>query len=232
MTATAKTREWLDGIGLELKAADDATRTFQGLAAAWSLDQGGDVIHRGAFARTLEHWTRTKARRPIYLLDGHDWLRTSSVVGKMVQAEETDDGLLATFEMIPDDPTADAAYRRVKGGYVTALSIGYTPVRWEYKADGDRQVRHLLEVKLHETSLVVFPMNEDARINAASVKSILAKASLSDADREELTALLAPKAPALATPEPALFDPLRAKLLQLQLHRLATRASGPARVGV
>ena len=48
-------------------ALDEDSRTFEGLAATWDLDLGGDVIHRGAFKRTLEEWQ--KAGSVIPLLD-------------------------------------------------------------------------------------------------------------------------------------------------------------------
>ena len=43
----------------DVKATDDTARTVTGLAAAWSLDLGGDVILKGAFTidanRILPH---------------------------------------------------------------------------------------------------------------------------------------------------------------------------------
>jgi HK97 family phage prohead protease len=193
----------------EVKASDDAARTITGLAAAWSLDLGDDVIHKGAFARTLDHWRGSKAKRPIYLLDQHNsYSSVKHVLGKMTDASETDEGLVATFALVPDDPDADAAYKRVKGGFVTGLSIGYQAVRWEYVQKDNStnswdRIRHLHEVKLREVSLVVFPMNEDARIaSAKSVEAITAAlraGTLTDDQKSELRALLAaPEAKAKA----------------------------------
>lgn len=185
------------GVAFEVKSIDEKARTFTGLAATWKKDLGDDVIHKGAFARTLTHWRSTKATTPIPLLDGHDRYSVLKVMGKMTGAKETDDGLEADFEFIPEDPDADAALRRVKGGFVSGLSIGYTPVRWEYeqiegKSPWER-IRHLHEVKLHEVSLVVFPMNETARVDRASMKSLIDAAregTLTDEEKQELRALL------------------------------------------
>ena len=171
----------------ELKAIDEDARTFTGLAAAYSLDQGGDIILPGAFKRTLKDWRGAK-RRIIPLLDAHDRWSIRSVVGKMIEGEEVKEGLLSTFEVI-DGPDGDESYRRVKGGYVDGLSIGYETMEIRQPSAEERRtgvVRYLKEVKLLEVSVVPFPMNVDARINLDSVKALLAKGDLSDEEKDEL----------------------------------------------
>lgn len=183
-----------------VKALDEGARSFRGLASTWEKDLGNDVIQKGAFTKTIKEWKGAKAR-PIPLLDGHDRFSVLKVLGKMTDAVETDEGLEAEFEMVPDDDDAAAALKRVKGGFVSGLSIGYTPVDFADSGSGVNRVRQLKEIKLHEISLVVFPMNDSARIDAASVKSLLdaAKAGqLTDDDKAELLALLQPAA---ATPQ-------------------------------
>lgn len=242
--ARMETKEWARDIPFEVKAVDAEAHTFRGLAAAWSLDLGNDVIHKGAFERTLDHWRQAK-RRPVYLLNGHQSNDVRDVVGKMTDAQETADGLDTSWEFVPADPTADAAFKRVQGGFVTGLSIGYTPIQheWETTKEGKR-VRHLKEVRLHEVSLVVFPMNEDARVDVASVKSLAQWTDMNDEERaayvaalpeqekSALRALLAPApepAPALA--HEALKQEVRHAFLRLNLQQLATRTSGSAPVG-
>lgn len=187
------------GVAFEVKAVDDAAHTFTGLAAAWTLDAGGDVIQRGAFKRTLADWKAAKKQRPIPLIDTHAYHSVNQVLGKMIDAEETADGLLATFQMIPDDPSAEAAFRRIKDGCVTGLSIGYEAVVVEYPEQEDRQKgiwRYLKEVKLREVSLVTYPMNDDARLDPDTAKNdarallerVQGKA-LSDDERTQLQAV-------------------------------------------
>jgi HK97 family phage prohead protease len=190
-----------------VKEVDDATGTFSGLAAAFSLDQGGDVIMPGAFKRTLADWRRAKGKT-IPLIDTHNYGSARAIVGKMIEAKEVDDGLEATFEFIPDDADADAVRKRVAGGYVSGLSIGYEAVESRQPTDEDRRKgiwRYLKEVKLLEVSVVAFPMNNDARIDLASVKGFLedlrargiAPEDLAEAKQlhDELGALLATSAP-------------------------------------
>ena len=231
-------------VPFDVKATDDAARTVTGLAAAWSLDFGGDVIQKGAFKRTLDAWRGAKRTRPVHLIDQHSYHTVTSVLGKMIEADETDDGLLATFDFVPDDPAADAAYKRVKGGYVTGFSIGYEPVTWEFqsKEGGEswERLRILKEVRLLEVSLVIWPMNDDARIEgvkAAALAAALKDRRLSDEEKAALRALLdAPPAdgtagqPIAPAPEPTELAPeaqeaLKQRLLKLKLARLVTRAA-------
>jgi HK97 family phage prohead protease len=172
----------------DVKALDEEARTFTGLAAAYSLDQGGDIILPGAFKRTLKDWRGAK-KRIVPLLDAHDRFSVRSVIGKMIEATEVDDGLEATFQVIEGND-GDEVFRRVKGGYVDGLSIGYEAVEIRQPSVDESRAgvwRYLKEVKLLEVSVVPFPMNADARIDLDSVKALLAKGDLSDIDRQELT---------------------------------------------
>jgi HK97 family phage prohead protease len=227
-------------VPFEVKAgtANDGTRTFQGLASTWSLDLGGDVIHPGAYTRTLGLWRASG--KVIPLVDLHSYDSVRQVVGKMVEATETADGLLATFQILEaGDPTADAAWMRVKGGYITGLSIGYRAIRYEYEQPEGTdsyydRIRHLTEVELKEVSLVIWGMNEEAQIDAGSIKSLtdaLRAGTLTDEERKELRALLEaapPENPGTPTPGLAPEDPKRlameATLRDLTLRSLGTRA--------
>lgn len=170
-------------------------RTFEGLANTWNLDLGGDVVLPGAFKRTLGRWR--KSGRIIPLLDSHDGFSSvTSVVGKMIDAKETQEGLWSKFEVIADD-RGDAILRRIEGGFVDALSIGYRPVKMAEPDDSERRSgvwRKLEEVELREVSVVVFPMNTESRIDAASVKTLLEEADallqLQDPTEEEKAELL------------------------------------------
>jgi uncharacterized protein len=200
------------GIPFDVKAIDENARTFRGLAAAWSLDHGGDVIRKGAFARTLANWRASKKQKPIPLIDQHGYMSVNQILGRMIEAEETEDGLLATFQMIANDPNAEAAFRRVKDGVVTGLSIGYEPVVSEAPSEEERRRgiwRYLKEVKLREVSLVIWPMNDDARVDTESAKALIARLrgkSLTDPERSELEAIRDAIDALLASTDPSVGD--------------------------
>lgn len=188
------------GVSFAVKAIDSKARRFSGLASTWEKDYGNDIIHKGAFKKTLSDWRRSE-KRSIPLLDSHDRYSVDAVLGKMVEAKETDEGLETTFEM-RDTEKAIEALTAVADGFISGLSIGYEPIEFKYEQPEGGSffdtIRHITEVKLREVSLVVFPMNEGARVDPSSVKSLLdaAKAGqLTEQDKAELLALLQPAAP-------------------------------------
>jgi HK97 family phage prohead protease len=179
------------GVSFAVKSVDSKARRFAGLASTWELDQGNDMIHPGAFAKTLSDWRGGK-RRTIHLLDSHKRTSQLDVLGKLVSAQETATGLEAEFEM-RDTQNANDALKAIEGGFIDGLSIGYQPIgdpTFEKAANG-KTIRHLKEIKLYEISLVVDPMNEGARVDPSSVKSIIDAAIAGQLTQEQWAELLA-----------------------------------------
>jgi HK97 family phage prohead protease len=180
----------------ELKAVEesDGRRIVKGLASTWNLDLGNDVIHKGAFAKTLSHWKRAKAERPIHFIDQHQYGSVTRVVGKLIDASETDAGLETTFEMA-DHQHARDVFSLIKGGFITAMSIGYEAKKWETeKQDGKHDweaIRHLTEVQLFEISAVIWGMNPEAVITEAAVKSLIEESKKRELTEIELRELKA-----------------------------------------
>jgi hypothetical protein len=214
--------------GFEVKAIDATERTFEGLAAAWSQDLGGDVIHPGAFAKSLTRWKERGF--PIPLLNQHSYFGgIHDVLGSMIDAEEREEGLWAKFE-VDEGPEGDKLLRHIAKKRLGGLSIGYEAVEAETDKDG---LRHLREIKLMEVSAVIWPMNPDAMFDASSVKSLLTNSDnlkeLSDDEIGELKMALDREAQAR---EQAANPPisqekaaeLRARLLSLRLRPLSSSA--------
>jgi HK97 family phage prohead protease len=132
--------------------ADDETRTIEGYGSIYDyVDSQKDVVVRGAFTKSLN------ARKPVMLWQ-HD---QASPIGVWDVAEETDKGLLMRGRIL-DTTLGNDAYKLAKAGAIKGLSIGYTPKRQEF--DRDKGTRKLLEVELHEVSLVTFPANDRAKV--------------------------------------------------------------------
>lgn len=211
----------------EVKAIDAEKRTFTGLAATWDEDLGGDVIEKGSFKKTISEWKAGGKVMP--LIDQHNYGSVRSVVGKMTAASETDAGLECDFEII-DGPDGDEVLRRVKGGFVDGLSIGYEAVKWEME-EADNfwgRIRRLKEVRLVEVSVVIWPMNPNATIDTDSVKAALM--SMDDDQKKEFRALLG-VTESVPAPEPAAPDakmnPVAQELLAVTLRQAVTRKSEP-----
>lgn len=153
----------------EIKAVEAKDRTFEGLAAAYTLDLGGDIIAPGAFTKTLAYWREKGFSIP--LLNQHNYYNgIHDVLGSMVDAEERTEGLWAKFE-VSQGANGDLLLDHITNKRLNGLSIGYQPV--EYEINSDTGIRTLKEIRLKEVSAVIWPMNEDAIIDANSIKSLL-----------------------------------------------------------
>ncbi|MEP6868462.1 MAG: HK97 family phage prohead protease [Novosphingobium sp.] len=124
---------------------------FAGYAALFGKrDTGLDVIHQGAFKRTLAEQTTSV---PLFWQHRPD-LR----IGWVEKIAEDARGLRVLAQI--DNPLGGAA-AALKRGAVTGLSFGYR-VRASH-ADGIG--RQLTDIQLLEVSLVTHPMQHGARVH-------------------------------------------------------------------
>lgn len=146
---------------LECKA-DEATRRLSGYASVFgNVDSYNDIVAKGAFSRTLQ------AKQKIPMLWQHD---SSDVVGVFDVMEERPKGLYVEGT-IADTSMGEDAYKLLKMGAITGLSIGYSVKK--YSVDQKKGMRTLEDVELYEVSLVTFPANEKAQVlNVKSADSI------------------------------------------------------------
>lgn len=160
---------------LEFKAdwqVDEEGRV-EGLGAVFgTMDRGGDVIRKGAFAG---------ARFPIPMLASHD---QSDVVGVWEEGQETAEGLRVKGRLILTVQRAREVRDLILAKAMGGLSIGYFTTRHAARKGGGRE---LLAVDLLEISVVAVPMHPDARITSA--KAADAKGEV--VTKEELAAMLA-----------------------------------------
>lgn len=141
----------------ELHQADDAKGEITGVAAVYGVeDMGADIIARGAFTKTLQD------RPEVPLLWQHD---PEKVIG-MSHLEDTGKRLLIRAQLDMDDPDAQRAFRKIKKGLITGLSIGFNTLRVIREELEDRIVRHIEELKLWEISIVTFPMMPQAQVTS------------------------------------------------------------------
>lgn len=144
----------MDALQFELKRATVEEGTFKGLASTWQLDRHGDVIERGAFAKSLAAWAARGARLPI--LWQHD---QREPIGAIRKAAETDEGLEVEGELVLAIENAKRAHGLARAGGL-AMSIGFsiTPGATETRSG----VRFIKEIDLAEVSLVSIPANAGA----------------------------------------------------------------------
>jgi uncharacterized protein len=146
---------------LTLKSAPGEDGVFEGYASVFGVvDQGLDVVERGAFAKTL-------GARKVKMLWQHD---TSHPIGIWESISEDDHGLFVRGRLIPDVEKGREAMALLKAGAIDSMSIGYRTIEAEASTANGRGVRKLMEIDLFEISLVTFPMLPDAKVT--DVKSI------------------------------------------------------------
>ena len=154
-------------VPFELKGIEE-NGVFTGYGSVFGvLDFWDDVVVKGAFIDSIQ-------KRMPALLWQH---RQDTPIGVYTDIAEDEKGLKVTGRLLVDDVRqAKEAYALLKAGALSGLSIGYIPLDWEYKEDGD--VRVLKEVEVWEISLVTFPANDAARVE--SVKSLDSLSSVQD----------------------------------------------------
>lgn len=199
-------------VAFKASIVDQGARTFEGLLSVWGPDLGGDVMHKGAFKKTIGEWKKSPDALP--LLNSHNHFDILSAVGQLLEAKETDQGLWTKWEVI-DGPDGDAVLQRLRPSArtqkapVSKMSIGYEPAKFDFEENDASPfgvVRNLREVNLKEGSLVIFPMAPGARIDSGTVKAI---------DLEQVKAFMASAA---ATPPQAVDAQTK-----LELRRVASR---------
>ncbi|WP_310620737.1 HK97 family phage prohead protease [Flexibacterium corallicola] len=119
------------------------------------VDNGGDVVRRGAFFRTLLN----RQLRDVKMLWQHD---PEKPVGRWLQLYEDQRGLFVKGVLNPALFQGREAAQMIRSGLVDGLSIGFKA----RKATRDRRsgLRQILSVDLWEISLVTFPLLSSARL--------------------------------------------------------------------
>jgi len=144
-----------------LEVLDYEGRTVEGYAAVFgNIDLGDDIIHRGAFAKTL-----AERGNKVKFLWQHN---TAEPLGRVLQLNEDERGLFFKA-VISDTARGRDALALLRDGAISGMSIGYDPVRGgvDYsKDDAGHTLRNLREVRLWEVSLATMPMNEAAGVTA------------------------------------------------------------------
>lgn len=146
-------------------------------------DAYGDVVARGAFAKSLERWKQLNEEgKYIPLLWGHDTFDPTSNIGRVVDAVEDDRGLLIKAEFDADNEKAQYVRKLVKEGRVYQFSFAFDVRDWgQIELEDGRKANELRDLELFEVSLVQIPANQHATVE--EIKSGEISASLIKAGR-------------------------------------------------
>lgn len=143
---------------LDMKAISD-DGGIEGFAATYgNLDHGGDIILPGALTKTL------RGRKSLPMLLFHDQRRP---IGVWTEFEDSSKGLKMRGRISIATAQGKEAHQLAMDGALGGLSIGYQTIKDRYT----EKARELVELGLHEVSLVSVPMNDRALVTG--VKEIL-----------------------------------------------------------
>jgi HK97 family phage prohead protease len=152
-----------------VEPVDDRTLRF--VISTGAVDRDQDQINQAGWA--LTHYQRN----PVVL-----WAHQAdeAPIGKAVEVALRDDRLTAAVQFLPPDTygaasaRADAIYRLALDGYLSASSVGFRPIKWDFTDDKDRGAENwwpgidFHEQELVEFSIVAVPANPEALIEQPS----------------------------------------------------------------
>ena len=146
----------------ELKAAKDGT--VEGYGSIFgNIDRGFDIVEAGAFADSLKNGAKVK------MLWQHD---RYNPIGVWDEVREDEKGLWVKGRILGDVEKGREALALVKAGAIDGLSIGYRTLEFREAKIDDRWVRIIEKAELWEVSLVTFPMNPKATIDAVKAAAM------------------------------------------------------------
>ena len=188
----------------ELKVDDEEGKVSGLLSTFGNIDLVDDVVEAGAFKRSLN--SMKKAGRGLKMLVNHSSNQRAGIfpVGGKDGLKETDQGLFTPGAPLNlDTQTGHDAFSDAKFGLLDSFSIGFIPEKVEFvrKSIGGekRMIRRILEARLMETSLVVFPANPKAAVTGT--KSRWADEEIEDEKKIQIVVHELPKVMTAITAE-------------------------------
>ena len=137
---------------------------IQGYASVFNnVDQQGDVIRPGAFAKTINERVASGKVKLMVQHMSHAHAATD-VIGTIAEAREDEKGLWIHADLA-STKNAQEVRKLINEGHVTGLSVGF----WALDCDqialkNGQQVIEIKEAKLAEVTVTAFPANEEATI--------------------------------------------------------------------
>ena len=136
------------------------TNRFKFTISTAGVDRDKDVIE-------VAGWQLDNYKKNPVVLFGHDY--RSLPVGKSVSIQASKKGLDSEVEFASADvyPFADTVRKMVDGGFLSAASVGFRPIKYAYNED--RRGVDVLESELLEWSIVPVPANPECLVQLSAV---------------------------------------------------------------
>ena len=202
---------------LDLKADKESRKVSFYAAAFGNIDSDGDVLVRGAFAKSIqEHGPQSNSQQKIAYLFQHDM---KNPIGRIIRMEEDEKGLYVEAE-IDNISEGDRVLTQYQSGTLNQHSIGFRYIWDKVEYDETTEAFIVKEVQLWEVSVVTLGANENtpfmgmkseeiARVNEELQQEINTFCKSLDPTIAYKARQLMAKCKALATSEPDMKSTLK-----------------------
>jgi HK97 family phage prohead protease len=143
----------------QVRAVNETAMTIEAIASTEAIARDGAVILASAWTANggLDDFRRNPA-----ILMAHD--DKQPPIGRATRIEVKDHQLETTIEFDKGDPRAVEIFRKVKSGFMRALSVRWLPIKTEMRRMEGRDVLVFTDVRLLEISLVALPADTGAMV--------------------------------------------------------------------
>lgn len=154
------------GFVLEAKAIDEEARTIDFVISTAAVDRYGDTI-------AVDGWKLDAYRKNPVVLWAHDSSMLPVAKASYVRVEDGKLKARAEFMAREISGFANAVFESYKAGFMSATSVGFLPVKYNYVDDPARRYGiDFLEQELLEFSCVPVPANAEALIDGRAFKGV------------------------------------------------------------
>lgn len=190
---------------------------FLALAAVFDvIDSYGDRIIKGAFTETLAAWK--DSGDPIPVIWQHLWGDPNAHIGYVVDAWETDEGLLYKGKLdIEDNPFALQVYKLMKGRRVTQQSFGFDVIDGRSVTEEGRDVFEITRVHLYEVGPCLVGVNQATNLLDIKSGSVAPGSGTTEPSGQVTPAAVAPSEAPGSVPEATASKGLSPASIQLIL---------------
>lgn len=129
-----------------------------------TVDAYGDVVLPGAFTDTLAEWKASGDKIPVWW--SHQLTDPDMNLGEVVEAEESDQGLVARVRLDLDNAKAQQVYRLLLARRVTQHSFTYDILDADWGQQDGAEVYQLRKLKVYELGPTPIGANPDTDLLA------------------------------------------------------------------
>lgn len=149
--------------------AETEGRTITGICSVFgNVDSWGDRMHPGSFTKTISEgrarakhlWNHDFSRPPIASIKELKEITRSELPDDILSfAPDATGGLIVKREYYVNNELSELVFEAIKAGDISEMSFGFDPTKFDFSEMDGKQIREIREVKLFDTSDVLWGMN-------------------------------------------------------------------------